>query len=115
MWIVKDGEVGRNTPDAELPIMLFQRHVEFHDVGPTMGQYTNYPTNGFLSVPAVLWHYTNVDPTMAPPTVIIHTLGHRWSNVVNPTDQKMTLGQRCVAIWDITHSCPDCHLTIMQC
>jgi hypothetical protein len=37
MWTVKDGKVGRSTPDAELPIMLCQRHVEFHDVGPTMG------------------------------------------------------------------------------
>ena len=57
MWTVKDGEVGRSTPDAELPIMLCQRHVEFHDVGPTMGRHQS-PNKRFslstISFPEIL-------------------------------------------------------------
>ena len=99
MWIVKDGEVGQSTPDAELPIMLCQRHVEFHDVGPTMGQYQlSFQYQQFCGITPML---AQLWPRNISPTIIIHTLGHRWSNVVNPTDQKMTLGQQCVAIWEI--------------
>jgi hypothetical protein len=56
MWTVKDGEVGRSTPDAELPIMLSRRHVEFHDVGPTIGQYQSsnkrfsFSTSSFVAL-----------------------------------------------------------------
>jgi hypothetical protein len=38
MLNVKDGEVRRSTQDAELLMILCQGHVEFHDVGPTIGQ-----------------------------------------------------------------------------
>ena len=56
MWIVKDGEVSRSAPDAELPILLCQRHVEFYDVGPTMGQYQlsnkpfSFSTSSFVAL-----------------------------------------------------------------
>jgi hypothetical protein len=57
MWNVKDDEVGRSTPDAELLRMLCQRHVEFHDVGPTTGQYQS-PNKRFsfstISFPEIL-------------------------------------------------------------
>jgi hypothetical protein len=57
MWTVKDGEVGRSTSDAELPIMFCQRHVEFHDVGPTMGRHQS-PNKRFsfstISFPEIL-------------------------------------------------------------
>jgi hypothetical protein len=39
----------------------------------TLGQLwanANHPTNSFLSVPAVLWHYTNIGPTMAPQYIV---------------------------------------------
>jgi hypothetical protein len=65
MWTVKDGEVGQSTTDAELPTMLRQKHVQFHDVGPSTGQYQSPNKRFFFSVPAVLWHYTNVGQTMA--------------------------------------------------
>jgi hypothetical protein len=56
MWTVKDGEVDQSIPDAELPIMLCQR--QFHDVGPTMGQYQS-PSKWFsfstISFPEILF------------------------------------------------------------
>jgi hypothetical protein len=57
MWNVEDGEVGRSTQDAELLMMLCQRHVEFHDVGPTIDQYQS-PNKRFsfstISFPEIL-------------------------------------------------------------
>jgi hypothetical protein len=57
MWNVKDGEVDRSTQDAELIMMLCQRHVEFHDIEPTIGQYQS-PNKRFsfstISFPEIL-------------------------------------------------------------
>jgi hypothetical protein len=57
MLNVKDDEVCRSTQDAELLMMLCQRHVEFHDVGPTKGQYQS-PNKRFslstISFPKIL-------------------------------------------------------------
>ena len=60
MWNVKDDEVGRSTPDAELPILLCRRHVEFHDVGPTMGQYQSSNKRICVKMSAV----SDIDPML---------------------------------------------------
>jgi hypothetical protein len=66
MWTVKDGEVGRSTPDAELPIMLRQRHAELHDAGPTMVQYQSSNKRFSFSSSSFVTYYTNVGLIMAP-------------------------------------------------